>query len=473
MLALNKKISEFLDNVCIHINCKTVHKDIREELSEHINELKEEYKSNGLDEEKALDLAISSMGNTDDIGTNLNRQHKPQTEWSLLILTAIITVIGGVVMYSSSQFSDGRAINFSRYIVFMIISIGTMTAFYLFDYTKLKKMSMFLSVSGILLLVITMTAGIQMNGVKRWLSIGSYAISVPELASLLFLIGFAGFLEKYRMKGAAGIIKLMIYATFTSFLLLQIPCMSTAFVMAITFAVMLLVAVKRNHFGKNKKIQFMTLFAACTVPAGYILFNIITNPYLIERLMVYLPGGKINSAGADYYQYMANAWLSLSNWFGKSDASFQGHGLDMMPNVTGEYVLVNVIATLGWAIGLILILLIGIFIVRMSITIKRVRNSYGFYLSLSACIILSAQFLFNILMNFGLFPAANFNMPFVSYGSTGYVINMAFVGMILSVWRRNNLLIYENDASNTSSQNGIVRFCDGKLTIDLKAWRQQ
>ena len=470
---MNKKIKAFLDEVCIHINCKTVHKDIREELSEHINELMEENRSNGCEEEKALDLAISAMGSTDEIGTKLNCQHKPQTEWSLLILTALITVIGGVVMFSSSQFADGRAINFSRYIVFVLIGIGTMTAFYLFDYTKLKKMSTFLFISGFLLLVITMIAGIEMNGVKRWLAIGSYSISVPELASFLFIIAFVGFLEKYRMKGAVGIIKLMIQGAFTMYLLILMPSASTAFIMAITYAVILLIAVKRNHFGENKKSQFLTLFAGGAVPVGYLIFNIMINPYLLERLRVYFPGGKIDPVGGNYYQYMANTWLSLSNWFGKSEATFQGSGLDMMPNVTGEYVLINVIATLGWAVGMILILLIGVFIVRMFMTIKKVRNCYGFYLSLSACTILSVQFSFNILMNFNLFPPLNINMPFVSYGSTGYVISMALVGMILSVWRRNNLILYEKDVINTSSRKGIVSFSDGKLTIDLKAWKQQ
>ena len=145
----------------------------------------------------------------------------------------------------------------------------------------------------------------------------------------------------------------------------------------------------------------------------------------------------------------------------------------MVPNVTDEYVLVNVIATLGWAVGMVLILLIGVFIIRMFLTIKKVRNTYGFYLSLSACVILSIQFFVNILMNFNLFPAMNFIMPFVSYGSTSYIVSMAFVGIILSVWRRNNLLSYEKTVIDISSSKRMVSFSDGKLTIDLKAWRQE
>ena len=250
---MNKKIKAFLDDVCIHINCKTVHKDIREELSEHINELKEENITNGYDEEKALDLAISAMGSADEIGTKLNRQHKPQTEWSLLVLTAIINIIGGVVMFSSSKFTEGQAINFSEYIIFVMIGIITMIALYYFDYTKLKNMSMPIYISGILLLVITMLVGIRINGAKRGLAIGHFYISSPELASVLFLIAFVGFLEKYRNKGAMSIIKLIIKGVFPLLLLMVMPSASTAFVMVIVYAVALITAIMRNHFGKNKK----------------------------------------------------------------------------------------------------------------------------------------------------------------------------------------------------------------------------
>jgi len=470
---LNKKIETFLDEVCIHINCKTVHKDIREELCEHINELKEENINNGYDEEKALDLAISTMGSSDEIGTKLNQQHKPQTEWSLLILTAIIAIIGAVVIFSSSKFADGLAINFSRYIVFSAIGIGTMISLFYFDYTKLKKMSMLIYISGIMLLVITMLIGIQMNGAKRWLAIGGFSISSPEFASLLFLISFVGFLEKYRGKGGINIIKLMIQAAFSTFLLILMPSLSTAVVLLIAYAVILTTAVIKNHFGGNRKIQLMSLFAGGTVPVMLFIYQVITNPYLLKRFTVGFSRGKADPSGLGYQQHMADIWLSISSWFGKTEATYNGYSLDMtLPGATGEYILVNVIATLGWAVGILLILLIGLFIVRMFMTTGKIKNAYGFYLSMAACTILSAQFLISILMNFNMFPLMGINMPFVSYGGTGYITSMALVGIILSVWRRNNLISYTEDNIKTPSEKSVVSFSDGKLTIDLKAWRQ-
>lgn len=473
MFALNEKIKEFLDEVCIHINCKTVHKDIREELCEHINELKQENTNNGYDEEKALDMAISAMGNTNEIGTKLNHQHKPQTEWSILILTSIIAIIGGVVMFSSSKFAADSAIDFSKYILSAAIGIGTMLAFYYFDYTKLKNFSMFIYLFGVLLLIITMLMGIQINGVKRWLSIGGLPISSPEFSSLFFLIAFAGFLDKYRKKNALNIIKLIILGAFSVFLLL-LSSMPAAFLLGITYAVVLLIAIVRNHFSGNKKIQLISLFGSGFITITLFIYNIIGAPYRLERFTIFFSRGKAAPTGMGYQQYMANIWLSLSHWFGKTEATYNGYGLDTaLPGATMEYVLINVIVTLGWAIGIVLILLIALFIVRMFITTSKIKNSYGFYLSLSACSILSAQFLISILMNFSLFPLIGINMPLVSYGGTGYVVSMALVGIILSALRRDNLISYREDIIITASQKDIISYSDGKLTIDFNAWRRQ
>ena len=469
---MHKSITEFLDEVCSYIKCKEVHRDIREELGEHINDLKEENIQNGYDEEKALERAISKMGNSGEIGAKLNRQHKTQTEWSLLILTALITAIGGIVLFAGGRSVDGPTIDFSSYIVFLLIGIGTMAVFYFFDYTRFIKMSGFLYLSGVLLILITMAAGIQMNGVKRWLYIGGgYTVSVPELASILFIIAFAGLLEKYRGTGNGGMIKLAISGAFSVLLLLLMPSVAVAFIVTVTYAVLMITSVARTHFGENRKIQFLLLSVCGIVPAAWLAYHIISNPYLLQRFMIYLPGGKIEPAGGNYYQHMANTWLSLSNWLGKTNATYQGLGLDMMPDITGEYILINVIATLGWAVGIMLMLLIGVFIVRMFMTVNRIKDGYGFYLSLSACTMLSVQFLSNILMNFNLFPVTGLNMPFVSYGGTGYVVCMALVGVILSVWRRNNLISYQKGGLERSSQKSVFLWESGRLIIDLKAWR--
>jgi Bacterial cell division membrane protein len=460
---MHKKITTFLDEVCFHIKWKAVHKAIREELGEHITDLMEENIENGFTEERAVDMAISAMGNTGEIGARLNRQHKPQTEWSLLILAALITLIGGIVLYSSSQFL------FIRYLLSVLLGIAVMAVFYIFDYTKLERMPIPLYFSATFLILLTMMEGIQMNGAKRWISVGGgFTIYIPELASLLFVVAFAGFLERYRGKGTGSIVKLILIGAVSLFLLLLMSSLSAALTVAVTYAVLLVAASAGNHFGGSRKNQLILLASTGAVSMGLLAYNIISSSYKLERILGWLPGGE---GAADYQQHMAGTWLSLSKWFGKTSATFQGSDLSMMPNITGEYILINVIATLGWAAGLILISLIGVFIVRMFMTVRKVKTGYGYCLSLSACTMLTVQFICNILMNFNFLPSLSIPMPFVSYGGTGYIVGMAYVGVILSAWRRNNLILHQQHPQDKSSKKNIFSLDDDKLIIDLKAWK--
>lgn len=468
---MNNKIKVFLDDVCIHINCKAVHSDIREELTEHINDLKQANIENGMNEEIALELAISTMGSSDEIGIKLNKQHKPQTEWSLLLLTFVISIFGGVIMYVSSNF-DNQAVLFSKYLIYAVIGIVVMLGLYFFDYTKLRNYAIPLYIIAMVLLITTLFIGATVNGARRWIVVGPFSISSASFASVLFIISFIGFLEKYRGEKALGIVKLIGLGCISLLPVIVQPNFSVAFIMIITYAIILFKAISKNHFCGNKKIQLLSLSGLGLAGILVNVFLVLSSPYRLERIFGFLSRGQIDPMGGGWQRMMADKWLFSSKLFGKASEIAEGSLEFTMPGLTSEYVLINIIASLGWIVGIALTLLIATFIIRLFVTTKKVKSDFGYYLSLSACTLISAQFIISILLNFGLFPFIGIDMPFVSYGGSGYIVSMALVGIILSVWRRNNLVSYsEKTEVNLSSQKGIISFDDGKLVIDFKAWK--
>ena len=65
------------------------------------------------------------------------------------------------------------------------------------------------------------------------------------------------------------------------------------------------------------------------------------------------------------------------------------------------------------------------------------------------------QSIFNILMNLNLGMEANFNLPFVSYGGSSLVINMISLAIILSVYRKKDIIVILNNKnmSNTVEES--------------------
>jgi cell division protein FtsW len=463
---MNKKISSFLDNVCIHINCKSVHKDIREELANHILELRDENLNQGNTEEAALDMAIVAMGDCDEIGNRLNKQHKPQTEWSLIILTAFIALIGGAVMYTSSKFNSFHAVDFERYLLFAVVGVAVMIVLYFFDYTKLKKLALPIYLLTLAILIFTVFAGGNVNG-RKIMVIGDFLVS-SDYATLLFLIAFVGFMQKFKHKGGIAIVYLMGIGSISLLTIFMLSRLSQTLILLTGYAVLTVSAVKRNHFGGNRRIQLCSLGGVTAVGVFALAVSIISEPYRLQRIASFITRGRDDPLGSGWQQVMADNWLAVSKFFGKTTETVSGYRIDMtLPNATTDYALINVIATLGWAIGIALMILIALFILRMFMTTKRVKIDYGYYLSLASCTVLSAQFVISILMNFNLFPLMGVSLPFISYGGTGYIVNMALVGIILSVWRRNNL-IAASDKPVLKGSNKFIVFEDGKLIINFK-----
>lgn len=126
-------IKEFLNSVCEQIKYKPIRDEIAEELKNHINETKEDYIKNGIHEEDAEEKAIMQMGEPEKIGKRLNKIHKPQMNWQLLILTIILLEFGYLVSYVDG--TDKWKINLITIILTMIPCI----LIYLLDYKKIKK----------------------------------------------------------------------------------------------------------------------------------------------------------------------------------------------------------------------------------------------------------------------------------------------------------------------------------------------
>lgn len=83
-------IKAYLNNLCKEIKYEPAKNAISEELEIHMKEIKEDYINEGIDETTAEEKVVHQMGNAEEIGKSLNKIHRPQLDWKLLILIAIL-----------------------------------------------------------------------------------------------------------------------------------------------------------------------------------------------------------------------------------------------------------------------------------------------------------------------------------------------------------------------------------------------
>ena len=96
-------IKNFLNKVSEEIKYKPIRNGITEELESHINELKQDYISNGINEKEAEEKAVRQMGDAEEIGKQLNKIHKPRLDWKLILLILILMGFGLYVAILKEQ----------------------------------------------------------------------------------------------------------------------------------------------------------------------------------------------------------------------------------------------------------------------------------------------------------------------------------------------------------------------------------
>lgn len=184
------------------------------------------------------------------------------------------------------------------------------------------------------------------------------------------------------------------------------------------------------------------------------------------RLTAFCNFGAADPGGSGYMYAISRQWLAASGLFGAA----QGMALPLsqtLPAAHTDYVLVSTIATFGWVAGAGILVLASALIGRIVQVGRRAKTGFGNTLCLGVGALLAAKFLFCIFANLGLLPMLSFGLPFLSYGGTEYVSNLALVGLVLSVWRHNNLL-QPSAPPPRPRHTRWFRYEDGELVIRLK-----
>lgn len=82
----------------------------------------------------------------------------------------------------------------------------------------------------------------------------------------------------------------------------------------------------------------------------------------------------------------------------------------------------------------------GLLIYRLFLTMKKTKHPLANMIVAAGVSMIGFSFLWNIGMVFGWLPVIGVSLPFVSYAGMHQLIYSVFVGMILSVYRRKDLV---------------------------------
>ncbi|WP_054025859.1 FtsW/RodA/SpoVE family cell cycle protein [Bacillus sp. FJAT-28004] len=435
-----ESIKQYLAQVCGHVKARDVHQDIELEMRSHLDELVEDKLNEGLSEEEAVRAALAQMGDPDQIGKQLHAAHKPVMEWGLALLVAIMVGIGLLAMYAMEfAYTDNNVYSgyqfFLRKAFYSAVGVLFIIGIYFLDYQKWKKYSWHIYSGTVLLMIACSLIGIEINGAKSWIVVGSFSFDVYTISSYLLMVALAGTLL-VKQKEQQGLFYKSFY--FGKMILLYVLVPTILYSKANSYLNFIL-----YFFGLMILMLFVAktykLFLACMgslAAAGVLLITM--DPYrfalIWERYTAFL-----RSNASEDASYMMQRSLELIRAGGMWG---QGFGVESptIRYIYSEMVFTYLIYSLGWVFGIAIVMLSLLLIGKVIGMARKLKDAYARGLVVGLFSIIGLHFVWNILMSFGLLPMNSMTMPFVSFGGMNGIIELMVMGLVLSVHRRKNMV---------------------------------
>ncbi|HEU4963563.1 MAG TPA: FtsW/RodA/SpoVE family cell cycle protein [Bacilli bacterium] len=423
-------VNVYLEKVCAQIKCKEVHDDIRLEMQSHLEEMIEARMACGLPEEQAIAEALAAMGDPQEVGRQLHHVHKPRTEWSLILSMLAFLAIGLVVMYGlgvSHSAGEWDASTLVRDKTLAVI-IGGMVGSVLFfgNYQKGQKYSLRLYMAVLLLLILTHLLGQRLNGLPMLeIPLLNWRINVGAYSAWLLLLAVAGLFATWNWSAP--------YAFRKALLLLFLPCVIYAkgytLLYVTEYCIGFVILMLASKAPRTKAILSSLLLLGMTA------WRLFAYPNQAFRLLAFLsPEKYVQTYGYQIVQSLQA--VKQAGWWGRGLEA----KLDMFPGIHTDFAFAYFVHSLGWAGGIALFLLAVFFTQRLYRIAGQIRDRYGSLLMTSIITLFAFEFFWNILMTLGLVPTMSIELPFISYGGTQTVLQMALLGLALNIYRRKDLI---------------------------------
>ena len=448
-------IKNFLSKVCNEIKYEPVKESISEELNTHIQDIKENYISNGLNEKHAEEKAVAQMGEAEEIGKKLNKIHRPKLDWKLIILIGILLGFGLCISVLKQPMTSNSHVRNTIIYIFIGVIIGT--GIYFFDYRKIKKYSNIIYIiSSILLLLPHTSLGLTINGVSSYIRIFNITIMPCHIAVPLYIIAFIGFIVDYdknkqkkmdiKLNINKDLAKITILSILSLILIIQIPSVANASILELSYLIIGTIKIIKTDEEKIKKLVIIYGFIS-VIAIAFIVYLIATSySFRLNRIISSFKP-EIDPNGSGYIGMLQKEVLENAKLIGEAETEIiSSDGYIICKENT--FAFIYLLGKTGIINSGLLVLTIILTATKLIHSAKDVKEIYGKLLIIGLGSLIILQSIANVLMNINLGIKADVNLPFVTYGGTYLIINIISIALILAVYRRKDINLDNENETN-------------------------
>ncbi len=286
--------------------------------------------------------------------------------------------------------------------------------------------------SGVVLMVITMLFGIEINGARLWLDLGFIVVQPGELVKVILVVFLAGYLADHHdlLSGHYQLGPL------------RLPPIPYLIPLIFMWLMAVMIVVLQNDLGTA--LLFFGIFLAML--------------YASTGRLLYVLAGLVSFGVAVYFTYelFSHVAIRVQNWidpwgsplgigyqqiqgeYALASGEMFGTGLgfgspEFIPVVETDYIF----AAIGEELGLLgtfgILVLYMLLIARGYLIAIRAVSQFERLLALGVTTILALQTLIIVAGNLRLIPLTGITLPFISAGGSALLANFLILGILLRI----------------------------------------
>lgn len=368
-----------------------------------------------------------------------NRRRHPAgdtVDYPFLILVLLLLAVGLVMLYSASsaqsQYDTGYAIS-TRYLqkqgVCAIVGLGAMYAFSRIPVGLWHRLAWPMYGASIVLLLLVLAAGQEVNGARRWITIAGIQFQPSEVAKFTMIVLFARLTRRFGQDAKKFRFGVLGFGTALLGILVPLALekhLSAILLMGMVAVVMMYVA------GTNPK----WLLAGAAAAAVFVIVYIRFMGYAGDRVTAWLhPEADPGDTGYQILQslYAIGSGGVFGLGFGKSRQKYL-----YLPFQYNDYIFAICCEELGLLGALAIIALFAAMIFRGYWIALHGADRFSTVLASGLVTLIAVQTLLNLCVVTNLLPSTGIALPFFSYGGTALAVNLGEMGIVLQISRYRN-----------------------------------
>jgi len=428
-LVLPETFTHFARTAAEQLRWKAARPLVEDELLTHLCDQRDALMAGGMDEAAAAAESLRLTGDPYEIGTALDRVHRPKTPKLLFALAALIA-LAGLAFTALVSFRDYELSYFAVHqSVALLLGTAALLAAYFLDFTLL----------GLVFHAALILLGLLPIG-GFWLFHYTYVsthILLRGLPPLLPLM-FAVLLYALRGRHGWGVFAAFVCLAVQCMFCLRVPCLLDLGFLFLCDSALLIFCARNGWFGLGKKLETLltTLpLAACTAPV-----LVLGASWFARQLAIVLdPHSYIDGHGYQTVvlrELLQNAKFigpggvgpysaqHLARWEGFGMVDLQAHALTLL------------VHRCGW---LALIALVTLLTALLVLTFRRCRRQESMLarlVSYSVLLSFTTQAAAYLCCDLTLIPiSGGVAFPFFTFGIKTILLNMLQLGFLLSTLR--------------------------------------